>query len=105
MTPTVDARILAVVADRVPTLTLPALSRFTMAFAVLKELGGTVQCSPSVPLPVTGVLLTVKSVEGALNPTLVTDPVPGNFCPAANVNSPLSLSFKPVSEGWLLPEP
>ncbi len=86
---------------------MPDASRFTIAFAVLRLVGATVQLSPSVPLPVTGDPLTVKSADGADSPTLFTvpGPVPGNVCPTAKVKMPLLLIFSPVSAGALVPEP
>src|SRR5580704_7242329 len=75
----------------------PELSRFTIAFAVARFVGATVQLSPNVPLPVTGEPLTVKSEVGALSPTLLTAPVPGKACPGANVICPLPAMWRPVS--------
>src|SRR5215467_11669552 len=62
----------------VPAPKPPLESRFTIAFAVLLLVGATSQLNESVPLPVTGDPLTEKSELGALRPTLVTLPVPGN---------------------------
>ena len=59
-------------------LKLPVESRFTIALAVLADVGAIVQFSPSVPLPVIGEPVTLKSDEGALRPTLVTVPPPFN---------------------------
>jgi hypothetical protein len=90
-----------VTVDMFPALKLPAASRFTMAFEVLVLVGATFHLSPSVPLFVTGEPLTVKSLAGAVSPTLFTvpGPVPGNVCPAGNVICPLLPSFSPVSAG------
>jgi len=57
-----------------PALKLPLASRFTIAFAVSALVGAVVQFKPSVPLLVIGDPLTVKSLLGALRPTLVTVP-------------------------------
>src|SRR5260370_28068021 len=91
----------------VPALKFPEASRFTMALTVLAFVGATFQAKLSVPLPVTGDPLTVKSVEGAVSPTLFTvpGPVPGNVCPFANEMIPLLLIFRPVSAGMAVPEP
>jgi hypothetical protein len=51
----------------------------------------------------TGDPVTVKSAEGAANPTLVT--VVGNFWPAANLMSPLLLMWSPGSAGVVDPCP
>ena len=92
----------------VPALKLPEPSRFTIALAVFALAGGTVQFRFRVPEVVIGDPLTVKSDEGAANPTLVTVPfpvpVPGNVCPAANVNKPLLDTFNPVSAGTPAPD-
>jgi hypothetical protein len=79
-----------------PALNPPATSRFTIAFTVLNSVGATAQLSPSVPLPVTGDPVTVKS-GGADKATLFT--LPGKVCPVANVKIPLLLIFRPVSAG------
>src|SRR5579863_1085513 len=84
-----------------PAANEPVPSRFTMAFAVSALVGATFQFSARVPLPVTGEPLTVKSETGALSPTLVTVPVPGKVWVGANVNTPVLLSFNPISVGWL----
>jgi hypothetical protein len=60
----------------VPALKLPVPSRFTIALAVLAVSGATSQARPSVPLVVIGDPVTMKSVEGAVKPTLVTLPKP-----------------------------
>ncbi len=60
-------------------LKLPLASRFTIAFAVLLEVGATVQFSPNVPLLFTGEPLTVKSDGGALSPTVLTVPEPAKL--------------------------
>src|SRR5580700_2631952 len=88
-----------------PAWKLPLPSRLTIAFAVSPGDGATFQARFSVPLLVTGEPLTVRSDVGALNPTLVTLPVPGNVWPAANVIRPLVPSFSPVSRGAELPDP
>jgi hypothetical protein len=89
-----------------PAEKLPEESRFTMAFAVAAFVGATVQFRAKVPLLVTGEPLTVKSDDGALNPTLVTEPtVDGNVCPAAKVIRPLLEIESPVSVGAAVPEP
>src|ERR1700732_3217319 len=79
-----------------PALKLPVPSRLTMAFAVLRLVGATFQISASVPLFVTGEPPTLKSSEGALSPTLVTVPVPGNVCPETNVTLPVWSTLKEV---------
>src|ERR1700732_1484721 len=76
-------------AFRAPAEQLPDASRLTMAFATSALVGATVQLSPSVPLPVSGEPLTVKSVEGAPRPTLVTVPVPGKVWLEMNVTLPV----------------
>ncbi len=91
------------VAVTVPAAKLPEPSRFTIAFAVSALVGVTFHAMLSVPLLVTGEPVTVKSVEGAASPTLFTVPAPGNVCPVANVNSPLLLTFSPVSAGVAVP--
>jgi hypothetical protein len=63
-----------------PAVMFPLPSLFTIAFGMLALVGATVQFSPSVPLVVTGEPVTVKSVAGALSPTLVTLPVPLPGC-------------------------
>jgi hypothetical protein len=50
-------------------------------------------------LLVTGDPDTVKSEAGALNPTLLTEPVPGNVCPEAKLIRPFAAMFNPVSLG------
>src|SRR5262249_44782477 len=84
---------------------LPNESRFTIAFGVLALVGATVQFRPSVPLPITGEPLTVKSESGAVRPTLVRVPAPGNVWPAANVICPLLPNLNPVSVGEFDPVP
>jgi hypothetical protein len=66
-----------VTVEMFPAPKLPEASRLTMAFATLALVGGAVQASFKVPLAVTGEPVTVKSVVGALRPTLVTVPAPG----------------------------
>jgi hypothetical protein len=66
-----------VTVEMFPAPKLPEASRLTMAFATLALVGGAFQASFKVPLPVTGEAVTVKSVVGALRPTLVTVPAPG----------------------------
>src|SRR5580704_3654938 len=89
----------------VPPEKLPVESRFTIAFAVAAAVGATFQFRASVPLLVTGDPPTVKSDDGALSPTLVTEPPPdGNVCPAANVISPLLEIESPVSVGVAVPD-
>src|SRR6266853_2016340 len=85
----------------------PEPSRFTIAFAIFDPVGATVQARFSVPAPVTGDPLTLKSDAGAARATLVTVPLPdpGKVWPLANVKSPLLLSFNPVSVGAAVPEP
>ena len=60
----------------VPALKFPELSRFTIELAVLFGSGATSHPRPSVPLVFTGYPVTTKSVEGAVNATLVTVPPP-----------------------------
>ncbi len=88
-----------------PPLKFPLASRLTIAFAASLLVGATFQFRFSVPLLVTGEPVTLKSEDGALRPTLVTVPAPGKVCPVAKVNSPLLLSFSPVSAGEEVPEP
>src|SRR5712692_9562311 len=54
----------------------PLASRLTMALAVLALAGAVFQLKVSVPVPVTGDPLTMKSETGAARPTLVTVPAP-----------------------------
>jgi hypothetical protein len=94
---------LAVIA---PAEKLPVESRFTMAFAVAAFVGATFHAKFSVPEVVTGDPVTVKSEVGAVNPTLVTEPVPeGNVWPAANVIRPWLEIESPVSVGVADPDP
>jgi hypothetical protein len=86
----------------IPALKLPEPSLLTIAFAVLLLVGAAFQEIPSVPLPLTGEPLTVKS-EGALSPTLVT--VPGKVWPEAKVIRPVGPIFSPVSTGIVAPGP
>jgi len=86
-------------------LKFPALSLFTIAFGVFTFVGATVQLRPRVPVEVTGEPLMAKSDEGALNPTLVTVPVPGKDCPLANAIRPLLPIRNPVSPAAFEPDP
>ena len=56
----------------------PFASRFTMEFAILALVGAMFQEKFSVPVLVTGEPLTLKSDAGAVNPTLVTVPLPAD---------------------------
>ena len=57
--------------------------------AVLALVGATLQFRFRVPLLVIGEPVTVKSEDGALKPTLVTVPAPGNVWPEMNVTLPV----------------
>jgi len=57
---------------------LALASRFTMEFAMLALVGAMFQEKFSVPVLVTGEPLTLKSDAGAVNPTLVTVPLPAD---------------------------
>jgi hypothetical protein len=92
---------LVAVALIAPALKLPLESRLTIALAVSALEGETVQFSASVPAPVTGEPLTVKSDDGADRPTLVA--VPGKVCPEANVMRPVLPILSPVSAGVPVP--
>src|SRR5262249_43607988 len=85
------------------TAMFPLLSRLTMELGTLVSVGGVVHCRASVPLPVTGEPVTVKSEFGAVSPTLAT--APGKDWPGAKVTTPDLLILKPVSDGALVPEP
>ncbi len=69
----------------------PLASLLTMALAVSAFAGATLQFKVSVPVPVTGDPLTMKSETGAARPTLVTVPAPppGKVCPLAKLMMPL----------------
>ncbi len=87
----------------------PAASRTTIAFTLLRELGGTFQANVNEPVVVTGEPVTVNSV-GAFRATLVTVPLPplplpGKVCPGAKVMRPLLLIESPVSLGLATPVP
>src|SRR5690242_8669911 len=84
-----------------PALKLPLESRLTIALATSPLLGMTFQLNVSVPAPVIGDPLTVKSDGGAARPTL--EVVPGKVCPEANVMRPVLPILRPVSAG--VPEP
>jgi hypothetical protein len=58
----------------------------------------------SVRLPVEPPPLSPLPVA-VVTPVIVPVPVPGKVWPLANVNSPLLLSFNPVSVGEAVPEP
>jgi hypothetical protein len=77
-------------------LKFPEASRLTMALAVFAFVGAVLHFRFSVPLFVTGEPLTVKSEDGALSPTLVTVPVPGNVCPEMKVTFPVWSTLKLV---------
>src|SRR5581483_10218000 len=72
----------AVVVENVPVpvmlvaLKLPVASRLTMALAVSALVGATFHPNFKVPADVIGEPFTMKSLVGAVNPTLVTVPVP-----------------------------
>jgi len=85
-----------------PIRTPPATLSFPLKLLFPASCGILVVSRLRVTLPL--VPPPVRSVP-AVTLVMVPFPVPGNFCPVANVRMPVLLIFNPVSAGWVEPEP